>query len=50
MDYDRAIEIRPDYANAYYNRGAAKHKLGNKRGAKADRKRAIELNPALKRC
>ena len=47
-DYSRAIEIKPDDADAYYNRGIAKRKLGDYDGAAADRKRAIELNPALR--
>ena len=48
MDFDRAIELG-DYAEAYYNRGDAKSKLGDYYGAEADRKRAIELNPARAR-
>ena len=48
MDYDRAIELNPDYAEAYYNRGDAKSELGDHEGAAADRKRAIELDPEIK--
>ena len=44
-DYDRAIELRPDYAEAYYLRGSAKMGLGDYRGAIADYDRAIELDP-----
>ena len=47
-DYSRAIELNPDYANAYYNRGIAKSKLGDHDGAEADRNRAAELDPTLK--
>ena len=47
-DFDRAIELKPEEAEAYYNRGVAKSKLGDQDGAEADRKRAIELDPALK--
>ena len=44
-DYDRAIELNPNYAEAYFLRGVAKVVLGDYRGAKADFDRAIELNP-----
>ena len=44
-DYDRAIEINPDYAKAYTNRGKAKYKLGDYHGAIADYDRTIELKP-----
>jgi hypothetical protein len=44
-DYDRAIEIKPDYANAYYNRGHAYQGLGNYRQAIEDYGRAIEIKP-----
>ena len=44
-DYDRAIELNPDYAEACFFRGGAKVVLGDYRGAKADYDRAIELNP-----
>ena len=47
-DYDRAIELNPDNESAYYNRGVAKSKLGNRDGAEADRKRASELDPTLR--
>ena len=38
----------PDDAKAYNNRGIVKRKLGDHDGVEVDRKRAIELNPALK--
>lgn len=44
-DYTKAIEINPDYADAYFYRGCAKHKLKNYRGALADFSRAIQINP-----
>ena len=44
-DFDRAIEIKPDYAEAYTLRGVVKGGLGNYRGTIADLDRAIELNP-----
>ena len=48
VDWDQAIELNPEYAEAYYVRGVVKHKLGDHDGAEADRKQAIELNPAFK--
>ena len=35
-DYNRAIELNPEDASAYYNRGRAKDKLGDYDGAVAD--------------
>jgi tetratricopeptide (TPR) repeat protein len=42
-DYDKAIKIDARYAFAYNNRGEARWKLGNKRMACSDWKRACEL-------
>ncbi len=45
-DYNRAIAINPDDADAYYNRGILKEsKLNDPRGALADFNRAITINP-----
>ena len=44
-DYDRAIELDPENAEGYYNRGIAKSGLDDYHGAIADYDRAIELNP-----
>ena len=44
-DYDRAIEIKPGYAEAYINRGVAYNGLGNYRQAIEDLNRAIEIKP-----
>ena len=45
-DYDMAIRLRPDYAEAYNDRGHAYHwKGGNADRAIADFTRAIELRP-----
>jgi tetratricopeptide (TPR) repeat protein/V8-like Glu-specific endopeptidase len=45
-DYDRAIALNPNYAEAYSNRGVLKQdKLNNSQGALADYNRAIALNP-----
>ncbi len=44
-DYARAIELKPDYVDAYYNRGSAKQTRGDLDGAIADYSKAIELKP-----
>ncbi|MCX7704465.1 MAG: tetratricopeptide repeat protein, partial [Planctomycetota bacterium] len=44
-DYDRAIELNPEYAEALYNRGVAKSKMGDWAGAIADFDEALELKP-----
>ena len=44
-DYDKAIELNPKDAKAYYNRGNAKHQLKQYKEAIADYDKAIELNP-----
>ena len=42
-DLNRVIEIRPDYAEAYINRGAAYNGLGNYKQAIEDYDRAIKI-------
>lgn len=42
-DYDKAIEINPKYADAYYNRGYAKIDLGQREGGCWDFSKAGEL-------
>jgi tetratricopeptide (TPR) repeat protein len=44
-DYNQAIKIKPDYADAYINRGNAKYNLGDKQGAIADYNQAIKIKP-----
>ena len=44
-DYNKAIAINPEYANAYNNRGNIKLKQADYNGAIKDYNRAIELNP-----
>ncbi|MGZ3607884.1 MAG: tetratricopeptide repeat protein, partial [Syntrophales bacterium] len=44
-DYDRAIEINPNYVKAYINRGNTYINLGNYKQAISDYDRAIEINP-----
>ncbi len=46
-DYEKAIEVNPDYANAYNNRGNTKSKQKDYDGAMADYKRAINLSGQL---
>ena len=43
-DYNKAIEINPEYANAYNNRGNIKAKQADYNGAIEDYNRAIELH------
>ncbi len=44
-DYTTAIQLKPDYAEAYNNRGFAYYLKGNEERAIADYTRAIELRP-----
>ena len=44
-DYDIAIRLKPDNANAYNNRGVAKYNLGQYFAAIADYDTVIRLNP-----
>ena len=44
-DFDKAIELNPKYADAYYNRGIAKRQLKQYKEAIADYDKAIKLNP-----
>ena len=46
-DYDKAIQLKPDYAEAYNNRGLAKHELGEHTRALVDFDKAIQLKPGL---
>jgi tetratricopeptide (TPR) repeat protein len=43
--YDRAIEINPNYAEAYLNRGIAYRNLKDYQNAIRSYDRAIEINP-----
>ena len=44
-DFDKAIELNPNLAEAYNNRGLVYGKLGNLQQAIKDFDKAIELNP-----
>jgi tetratricopeptide (TPR) repeat protein len=46
-DYDKALELQPDDAEACCNRGTAYYFIGEHELAIADYDRAIQLNPAL---
>jgi tetratricopeptide (TPR) repeat protein len=46
-NYDRALELRPRYAEAYAGRGVARASQGDWDGALADCNKAIELKPGL---
>lgn len=43
--YDEAIELQPDFAEAYKLRGAVKYHLHDEAGAAEDLKRSLELSP-----
>jgi len=43
--FTRAIELKPDFAQAYTFRGSAKFDLGNWEGAYDDYTKAIEIDP-----
>ena len=45
VDYTKAIELNPDYAEAYNNRGVAYHLKKEYDSAIIDFSKAIELNP-----
>ncbi|MBO3458376.1 tetratricopeptide repeat protein [Aetokthonos hydrillicola CCALA 1050] len=42
-DYTHALEVNPNNAAAYYNRGEVRSKLGDKKGAIADLKKALDI-------
>ena len=42
-DYNKAIEINPQYANAYVNSSIAKEKQGDLQGSCSDAKKAVSL-------
>ncbi|MBW2177988.1 MAG: tetratricopeptide repeat protein, partial [Deltaproteobacteria bacterium] len=46
-DYNRAIEIDPQLANSYANRGSAYSHLGQYKKAIADYEKALELDPKI---
>ena len=42
-DYNKAIQLNPDYSDAYYNRGVAKFKLQDYSGVIADYNKLIKI-------
>ena len=44
-DFDRAIELNPNYINAYIGRGNARDDSGDSLGAIADYDRALKIDP-----
>lgn len=42
-EYTQAIKIDPSYAEAYYNRGKSRYKLGDKQGAMSDYNQAANF-------
>ena len=49
VHFSKAIELKPDYAEAYSQRGVVRLVLGDEAGAKEDYEKAIQANPALDR-
>jgi tetratricopeptide (TPR) repeat protein len=47
QDFSECVRLKPDLAVAYYNRGLCYHKQGNGKLARADRARALELDPSI---
>ena len=45
QDFDNAIQLDPDFALAYYNRGVSYHYLDQYQNAIADYTKAIQLDP-----
>jgi tetratricopeptide (TPR) repeat protein len=48
-EYNKAIELKPDFAEAYFSRGYAKKEKGDLGGAIVDYTKAIELKPDFAR-
>ncbi len=48
-DFDKTVGLKPDFARAYYNRALVKVWLGQKREAKADFKKARELDTDIEK-
>lgn len=45
--YDKVIGLMPDYAVAYYERGRARHRVGDLTRAMKDLKQALSLDSTL---
>ncbi len=46
-DFDQAIKLKPDFANAYLVRGTVKQVMGDDAGGDADIAKAKELDPEI---
>jgi tetratricopeptide (TPR) repeat protein len=46
-DYDMAIELNPNFANAYYNRANAYAKLGDMKQCMEDYAKAADMEPFM---
>ncbi|MBI1213094.1 MAG: tetratricopeptide repeat protein [Alphaproteobacteria bacterium] len=46
-DFDQAIKIKPDFANAYFVRGTVKQVMGANEDGAADIAKAKELDPTI---
>lgn len=44
-DYDTALELNPNDADIYHNRGVLKYVMGEREGAISDYNAAIKLDP-----
>jgi tetratricopeptide (TPR) repeat protein len=47
--FDRAVQIWPEYAEAYVNRAVAEHDVSQREAALADLDKALDLDPSLTR-
>jgi tetratricopeptide (TPR) repeat protein len=45
-DLNKAIELNPKFANAYYNRGRVWEKKGDKQRAVADNREYLAIHPS----
>lgn len=45
--YGKVIELMPEYAVAYYERGRARHQAGDMQGAMNDLKQALAIDSAV---
>ena len=48
-DFDQAIRLAPDFADAFYKRSLAKEQLSDKPGAEADMATAKRINPNIEK-
>lgn len=46
-DYNQAVELNPQFAEAYLKRGAIRYKMGDDRGVLKDCNAALSINPDL---